>query len=187
MPPERICPWWMGYLLASPIRRLWQKPEQILAPYVKPGMTALDVGPGMGYFTLPMARMVGEGGRVVCVDVQERMLKSLVRRAGRAGLEKRIIARVASSETLSITDLAGQVDFVLAFAVVHEVPDPESLFREIHDVMKPGAKLLISEPTGHVTKESFDQMVAIAKGAGFKDVLRPAIKRSVSVVMRKKQ
>ena len=184
---EHICPWWIGYLLASPVRRLWQKPETILQPYVKSGMTVLDVGPGMGYFTLPMARMIGEGGRVVCVDVQERILKSLKRRARRAGLEKRIVARAASPETLGITDFAGQIDFVLAFAVVHEVPSQENLFREIHQAMKPGALLLISEPTGHVTKDSFDQMMAITKRAGFEVLSTPEIKRGINVLLRKKQ
>jgi len=47
--PTHICPWWLGYLLASPIRRLWQKPEEILAPYVKSGMTVLEIGPGMPF------------------------------------------------------------------------------------------------------------------------------------------
>jgi ubiquinone/menaquinone biosynthesis C-methylase UbiE len=184
--PEHVCPWWVGYLLASPIRRLWQKPETILEPYIKPGMTALDVGPGMGYFTLPMARMVGDSGRVVCVDVQERMLKSLMRRARRAGLEKQIVTRVASADSLGITDYAGQIDFVLAFAVVHEVPNQENLFREIHAAMKPGAQLLISEPTGHVTKESFEEMLAITKRVGFETISTPEIKRGISVLLRKK-
>jgi len=183
--PERVCPWWMGYLLASPIRRLWQKPETILEPYIKPGMTALDVGPGMGYFTLPMARMVGEKGRVVCVDVQEKMLSSLVRRARRAGLEKRIITRVASSESLKIADFKEKVDFTLAFAVVHEVPNHETLFGEIFSVMKPGAILLVSEPTGHVTPESFDKMLAVTKSTGFGIILRPEIKRGISVLLKK--
>jgi len=182
---EHVCPWWIGYLLASPIRRLWQKPEQILEPYIKPGMTVLDVGPGMGYFTLPMARMVGEGGKVVCVDMQERMLNSLVRRAHRARLEKRIITRVAAPESLGITDFAGQIDFALAFAVVHEVPNQERLFREIHNAMKTGAMLLVSEPTGHVKPDAFQQTMAVAKGAGFEEVARPEIKRSISVVLKK--
>ena len=56
---ERVCPWWKGYLLASPIRRWWQKPEELLAPYLREGMTVLEPGPGMGFFTLPMSRMVG--------------------------------------------------------------------------------------------------------------------------------
>jgi ubiquinone/menaquinone biosynthesis C-methylase UbiE len=184
--PQHICPWWVGYLLASPIRRLWQKPETILEPYIKPGMTVLDVGPGMGYFTLPMARMVGESGRVICVDVQDRMLKSLARRARRAGLEKRIVTRKVGPDSLGIDDYYGRVDFALTFAVVHEVPNPESLFHEIHTALKSGGLLLVSEPTGHVTSEAFAKTLETARSVGFEEVERPKIKRSISVVLRKK-
>lgn len=62
---ERICPWWMGYLLLSPIRRWMQNPEKLLAPYIREGVTVLEPGPGMGFFTLPMARMTGESGRII--------------------------------------------------------------------------------------------------------------------------
>lgn len=53
----------MGYLLASRLRR-WMEgdPTQILSPYVREGMTVLEPGPGMGFFTIPMARLVGERG-----------------------------------------------------------------------------------------------------------------------------
>ncbi len=72
-----VCPHWVGYLLASPLRRLFQNPHKILGPYVEAGMTALDIGCAMGFFSLPLARMVGETGKIVCVDVQEKMLSSL--------------------------------------------------------------------------------------------------------------
>jgi len=52
---HRVCPWWLGYLLASPLRRLLQDPAAIVGPYVREGMTVLEPGPGMGFFTLAMA------------------------------------------------------------------------------------------------------------------------------------
>ena len=79
-----VCPWWLGYLLASPIRKLIQDPDRILSPYVKPGMVALDVGSAMGFFTLPLARIVGSTGHVIAIDLQEKMIKSLRRRATRS-------------------------------------------------------------------------------------------------------
>jgi predicted methyltransferase len=182
---EHVCPWWLGYLLASPVRRLWHKPEEILAPYVKSGMTVLEIGPGMGFFTLPMARMVGENGLIICPDVQEKMLRSLVRRAKRAGVEKRVVTTQVVPGSLSIAEFAAHVDFTLAFAVVHEVPDQENLFREIHQSMKPGALLLISEPKGHVSSDSFNIMLTLTKQLGFEWVSASAIKRSLSVVLKK--
>ena len=43
-----VCPWWVGYILASPVRKLWQNPGRILEPFVQPGMNVLEPGPGMG-------------------------------------------------------------------------------------------------------------------------------------------
>ena len=78
---HRVCPWWLGYFLLSPFRRLGQNPENILAPFVQDGMTVLEPGPGMGFFTLELSRKVGASGRVVAVDIQPRMLDRLKRRA----------------------------------------------------------------------------------------------------------
>ena len=90
---HRVCPWWVGYFLASPLRRLVHNPSTILRPFVSEGMTVFEPGPGMGYFTMELARLVGRSGRVVAIDVQPNMLAELRRRAGRAGLLDRIDAR----------------------------------------------------------------------------------------------
>src|SRR5215469_18885857 len=118
MPEHKQCPWWVGYLLANPIRKLWQDPVQILKPHVRAGMTVVEPGPGMGFFTLEIARLVGPSGRVVAVDAQPRMIKALKRRARRAGYLDRIDARVVRPGSMQIADLDEMVDFVLAFAVV---------------------------------------------------------------------
>jgi tRNA A58 N-methylase Trm61 len=51
--------------------------REILEPCGQQGMTVLEPGPGMGFFTTELARMVGPQGRVVAIDVQPRMLKGL--------------------------------------------------------------------------------------------------------------
>jgi len=115
---QHVCPWWIGWFLASPIRRWFQNPEETLRPFVQEGMTVLEPGPGMGFFTLPLARMVGPAGRVIAVDVQTRMLEGLRRRAERAGVLDRIDLRQASSDSMCVDDLRGTVDLVVAIAVV---------------------------------------------------------------------
>ena len=90
---ERVCPWWLGYLLASPIRKILQNPGTILAPYVTPGMCVMDIGCAMGFFSLPLACMVGPRGKVICVDLQEKMIEELETRARKTGLIERIRGR----------------------------------------------------------------------------------------------
>ena len=180
-----VCPWYLGYFLANPMRRLFQNPEKILSPYIKHGMKVLEVGPGMGFFSMPMGRLVGETGRIYCVDLQEKMLKSLRRRASKNNLLDRIEIRLCSESSLKIDDLAEVIDFALAFAVVHEVPDQEQLFTEIIQALKKDGFLLISEPQGHVTKEGFESTLLIAQSKGMKLLDSPNIKNSRSAVLKK--
>jgi ubiquinone/menaquinone biosynthesis C-methylase UbiE len=183
---HRVCPWWIGYLLASPIRRwLSDNPETFLAHYVLPGMTVLEPGPGMGYFTLPLARMVGPTGRIMAVDIQPRMLASLRRRAHKAGLLDRIETRLAQPERMGIDDLRGAVDFVLAFAVVHEMPSDAAFFSEAAAALKPGGLLLFAEPSGHVNPETFSAELEAAQSAGLAEISRPSIRRSIAAVLEK--
>lgn len=182
---KHVCPWYMGYFLASPLRRLAHNPEKILEPYLKTGMKVLEVGPGMGFFSLPMARMVGEAGLVYCVDVQEKMIKILKRRAEKAGLSNRIEVRLCGESSLEVNDLSDKIDFALTFAVVHEVPDQKHLFEELFATLKRGGKLLISEPTGHVTQNGYNETLECAKSSGFKVVGFPDIKRTLSALLVK--
>ena len=181
---QGVCPWWLGYLLACPLRRLFQNPEEIFRPFLREGMTVLDVGCAMGFFTLPLAGLVGPNGRVIAVDMQERMIRSLKKRATKAALDSRIETRICSSGGLGIDDLACQIDLAVAFAVVHEVPTPASLFAEIRPSLKADGKFLIAEPTGHVHSDQFEETVRIAEQAGFCIVERPDIRRSRSVLLR---
>jgi len=68
-----------------------------------------------------MARMVDVSGKVICVDLQDKMIKGLVMRAEQAALLDRIDARVCGGKHLGIEDIGGTVDFTLAFALIHEV------------------------------------------------------------------
>jgi ubiquinone/menaquinone biosynthesis C-methylase UbiE len=96
-------------MLASPLRRMLsrQHPQKLMAPYVREGMTVLEPGPGMGFFSLELARRVGSTGRLVAVDIQPRMLSSWERRAARAQLQQQVQTRLATPESLGIADLAG--------------------------------------------------------------------------------
>jgi len=178
-----VCPWWLGYIIAGPWRKLWQDPRTILHPLLAEGMTALEPGPGMGFFTLEMARLVGPTGRVVAVDVQPRMLDVLRRRARKVALLDRIDVRLAQGAGMGIDDLEGRVDFVLAFAVVHELPDAGRFFAEARHAMKPGGRLLLSEPRMHVSEAAFTATLQLAERAALVVEDRPAIAMSRSAAL----
>jgi ubiquinone/menaquinone biosynthesis C-methylase UbiE len=180
---DHVCPWWLGWLLASPVRKLLHDPARILAPHVREGMTVLEPGPGMGFFTVELARRVGPAGRVIAVDLQPRMLAGLRRRADRAGLGGRIVTRLAAKESLGVSDLAGAVDFVLAFAVVHELPDAARFFAEIRATLAPGGKVLVAEPSGHVKPAELETSLAAAVRAGLRREPGPPIARSLTAVL----
>jgi len=161
-----------------------QDPEEILKPYIKEGMSALDVGCGMGFFSLPLAKLVGKTGKVVCVDLQDRMIQGLMRRAKKAGLSDRIDARICHQTTLGLSDIAGKIDFALAFALLHEVPDKERLLSEIRNTMKQSANLLVAEPAGHVSKADFEKTFSIAQSTGFEVFRDLKIRRSRAILLR---
>jgi ubiquinone/menaquinone biosynthesis C-methylase UbiE len=186
--PERVCPWWLGYLLASPLRKwISENPERLIAPLVKEGMTVVEPGPGMGFFTLPLARRVGPSGRVIAVDIQPRMLESLRRRAEKPGLTGRVETHLAQPDRMGIPDLTNAADLVFAFAVVHEMPSAEAFFLEAAQVLKPEGILYLAEPKGHVTPEIFAAELEAARAAGlkFKEVANPPVRRCHAVILEK--
>lgn len=181
----RVCPVWIGYLLLFPLRKLYQNPDKILGPYLKEGMTALDVGSAMGYFSLPMAEMTGEKGRVICVDLQEKMLVKLKKRARKSGLEKRIETRVCSADSLNIDDLKGRVDFALAFAMIHETPDVYYTILQVYNTLKPGGRMLIAEPKAHINDDDYKETLDAAAKCGFRVIDEPVIRQSRAVLLEK--
>src|SRR5208337_4107833 len=160
---RRVCPVWIGYILASPVRKLMYNPRTILAPYVKEGMTVLDFGSAMGFFSIPLAEMVGPAGKVICVDLQEKMLARLKKRAQKAGVSAQIETRLCAQDSPGLELLAGTIDFALLFAVVHEVPARAALFAGVASALKLRANLLLAEPKGHVSAEDFARTLPLPR------------------------
>jgi ubiquinone/menaquinone biosynthesis C-methylase UbiE len=173
---DHVCPPFIGRLLLNPLRKLVESPKKIFAPFVKEGMTVLEPGCAMGFFTLPLARMVGSDGKVVAVDIQNEMLRGLERRARKKSLIDRIDIREADENGLGVADLAESVDFCTVFHVAHEVPDRARFFDEISRTLRPGARLLLIEPGWHVSEEDFGQSVSAAEAAGLRKVDSPNVR-----------
>jgi ubiquinone/menaquinone biosynthesis C-methylase UbiE len=178
---NHICPWWLAYTFDNPLRKLFHRPEKILGAYVKEGMTVLDVGCGMGYFSIGMARMVGPRGRVISVDIQDKMLAVLKRRAEREGVSEVIDTRLSGPNGIGIDE---KVDFALAFWMVHEVPEKKRLFSELSSSLNSGSRLLITEPVFHVSIRDFMAELDVAKSEGLCVEENPRITFSCTALLR---
>jgi ubiquinone/menaquinone biosynthesis C-methylase UbiE len=179
---QEMCPWWLCFTFDNFVRRALQNPTKIVQPYLKEGYKVLDVGPGMGYFTIPMAKLVGESGQVIAADLQQHMLDAIKRRATRAGVQNRIKLHLASTERIGVNE---PVDFALAFWMVHEVPDQVHLLKEIAGLLKPQGLFLLAEPKLHVAGPAFDRTVKIAQEAGLSIVDRPRVFISNAVLFKR--
>lgn len=163
MCPE-ICPWWLYFALDNRIRKMIHKPEQVLDDYIKPGQTVMDFGCGPGTYTIPMSKMVGENGKVIAVDFQKKMLEILEKKSKKEGVRSRIIIHQNKPDRIGISE---EIDFAMAFYVIHELPSINNFFREMIDIVNPGGKLLVIEPRLHVRKHLFDKIVYSAIDSGF--------------------
>ncbi len=179
---NRVCPVERTGSLDSRIRRWIQNPQKILKPYIKEGMTVLDIGCGPGFFSIDIAQMVGKCGRVIASDLQEGMLQKLRDKIQGTELEERITLHKCEENRIGVSE---KVDFVLAFYMVHEVPSQEEFFNEIGTIIKPNGQVLIVEPPFRVSKRAFEKTIRKARDAGFKPTERPKVFLSKTVIFKK--
>jgi ubiquinone/menaquinone biosynthesis C-methylase UbiE len=180
---NRVCPVELANSLDSRVRRWLQNPRKILAPYVTPGMTTLDVGCGPGFFSVELARLVGPRGRVIAADLQQGMLEKLAHRIEGTEVAARMHLVKCEQSNINISET---VDFVLTFYMVHEVPDKLSLFRQLYAIVRTEGRLLIVEPKlFHVSQTEFDATIRIAQDAGFRSSQGPKLLFSWSAVLWK--
>jgi ubiquinone/menaquinone biosynthesis C-methylase UbiE len=184
MEKQHVCPWWLGYVLINPLRKFRHNPQKILTCHIKRGMTVMDFGPGMGYFSIPLAQMTGTEGKVYCVDIQEKMLTKLQKRAVKYGVGD-IIKPLLVGKDYNPGELPGKLDFVLLFAVLHEVPDKAGLFKDIYSMLKKGSKVLFAEPKGHVSPDDFQASLNIARNAGFIILDEKPMEKGISAFLLK--
>lgn len=179
---NRVCPVALAGSLDNRLRRWVQNPRKILAPHIKAGMTVLDFGCGPGYFTIDIARMVGRSGRVIAADLQEGMLRKIKAKIQGTELEPRVTLHQCEAGRIGLPE---PVDLILAFYMIHEIPDKVALFNEMYAILQPNGRLFIVEPPLHVSKKEFEKTVGKARAAGFKPVQRPKVFLSKAVVLER--
>jgi len=177
---EHICPWWLAYTFDNPLRLIFHNPAKILGDYVHAGMTVLDVGCGMGFFSIGLARLVGKSGCVIAADVQPKMLRTLQKRSKKAGVANTIRLHQCEPGQLAVDT---PVEFILAFWMVHEVPDLKIFFHQTRSCLKPNGKMLIAEPRFHVSTRCFQKILESAQACGLNAYDTPSIQFSRSAVL----
>ena len=179
---NRVCPVELAQSLDNRIRRWLQDPSKIVAPYVKEGMTVLDIGCGPGFFSVEMAKLVGKNGKVISADLQEGMLRKLGDKVKGTALEERIKLVKCERDNINVSE---KVDFVLAFYMVHEVPDKNSLFKQLKMILNEHGQFLLVEPKlFHVNKKEFASTTKAAENNGFKVYPGPTLPLSWSAILK---
>ena len=174
-----VCPHQISFFLDNWIRRLIQNPKRIVGPYLQEGDTVIDMGCGPGYFTIDMAKMVGPEGRVIAVDIQAKMLQQVRKKAQKHGVAHRIDYHTAGMDNIG---LGKKADFILAFYMIHEVPDMTHTLEELKALLNNNGKILAVEPKMHVSKAGFKTMLDAAEEIGLKAIDFPKRKGGRSVV-----
>lgn len=135
------CPTSLGWIVNNPIRRRYMQP--ILDRVgIQPGEYILELGPGPGAFTLDAARILGETGRLIAVDIQPAMIAQLEQHVRKTGLTN-VETHVASAYALPLDDAS--VDRAFLVTVLPEIPDPARALAELRRVLKLGGVLSVTE------------------------------------------
>ncbi|MBT8359090.1 MAG: class I SAM-dependent methyltransferase [Desulfobacterales bacterium] len=179
---DHVCPWWLISLFDNPVRRFFHQPEKIFKAYINQDMTIFDIGCGMGYFTIGLAKLLGNKGKVIAIDLQPKMLNGVKLRAAKAGVIQQVQLQQCNSDDLGINDIG---DFALTFWMVHEVPDIKHFMFQIFQSLKSKGKYLLVEPIIHVSKSKFLTIMDVALHTGFKRVDQPDISFSRAVLFEK--
>ena len=177
---ERVCPVEYAGGLDSRVRKLLQDPAKMLDDHVREGMVVLELGCGSGYFTPEIARRAGPSGKVVAADLQEGMLDLVRAKIKGTALEGRVTLHKCEADRIG---LAEKVDLVLAFFMVHEVPDRRKLLREIRSLLNPGGRVYVLEFRMHPPKRAFDEMVRVAREEGLVEAGRTSSLLSRGIVL----
>jgi ubiquinone/menaquinone biosynthesis C-methylase UbiE len=167
--------WWRRNPSACPYnQRFWVKAphpfitrdrlKEALAPQA--GERLLEIGPGTGYYALPVAEWLGPSGTLELLDVQQEFLDHTAGRAGEQGLEN-LVATLGDAQEMPYEDAV--FDGAYLATVLGEIPDRAAALRELRRVVKPGGRVVVGELFGdpHMVTEGTLRREGEAAGLRF--------------------
>jgi ubiquinone/menaquinone biosynthesis C-methylase UbiE len=167
--------------LEGSFRFRFQNPQELLGPYIKPGMTVLDLGCGPGFFTTEIARMLNGSGRVIAADIQDGMLDKVRQKILGTELEGLVQIHKCQEKSVNLTD---KVDFVLAFYSFHEMSSFNNIIDDLKSLIKPNGEIFIAEQRFHVRKKAFNEIIDLMRLKGFEVTRKPKVFLSRAVLMK---
>ena len=177
-----VCPPWLCFTFDNRLREMIHNPDIILGKYVKQGFTVLDIGPGKGFFTSKLTDLVGDTGKVIAIDIQEKMLDAVQSRVRKYGRIERLQTRLCTNDSPQISE---RYNFANVFWMYHEVSNKLQFVRELYEKLDSEGCVLISEPGIHVRRKKFDKSIDIALSVGFYLSEEPKIALSHSAILRR--
>jgi SAM-dependent methyltransferase len=158
-------PYASRWILHQPLRRLVHPVQPMLAKFgLRPGTTVLELGPGNGYFSIEAARLLGSGGRLVCLDIQRPMLRDLHGRLTAAGVTNAHPV-LGDAHHLPLADAS--VDAAFLVTVLGEIPDRPQGLAELRRVLKPGGTLSVTENLWDPDYQFEDTVRDLCRACGF--------------------
>lgn len=140
----RPMPHQLAWTLDHPWRLKYRNPAEDVGLYgCGAGMAVLDVGCGVGLYTVALAERVGDSGQVHAVDLQAPLLEQARQRVVGAGLERRVRFHHAGAYQLPLPDAS--IDLAVMVATLSQIPNRLLALAELSRVLKPEGRLAISE------------------------------------------
>jgi ubiquinone/menaquinone biosynthesis C-methylase UbiE len=154
--------------LLNPLRRLVMPVRRTLERFdLAEGQTVLELGPGPGYYSIEASRIIGPGGRLVCLDIQRGMIEQLSARLAEAGVAN---TDLLVGDAINLPLRSGSVDRAFLVTVLGEIPDAAAALAELRRVLRPGGLLGFEESLGDPDYVLVGKLRGLCAAAGFMPV-----------------